>query len=142
MEVLGAGYRGELHPIGLTLEEVSVGGWVSSPRVHRKSAGGIFIFVNNRHVRDRVVQHALFQGYFQRLVKGQFPLAALFIRIPFEQVDVNVHPTKTEVRFARRTGSTRPSGAPSPRPSTMWTNLPGNRLVSGNKRGRGCRGPA
>ena len=104
VEVLGAGYRGELHPIGLTLEEVSVGGWVSSPRVHRKSAGGIFVFVNNRHVRDRVVQHALFQGYFQRLVKGQFPLAALFIRIPFDQVDVNVHPTKTEVRFARSNG--------------------------------------
>ena len=104
VEVLGAGYRGELHPIGLSLEEVSVGGWVSSPRVHRKSAGGIFIFVNNRHVRDRVVQHALFQGYFQRLVKGQFPLAALFIRIPFDQVDVNVHPTKTEVRFARSNG--------------------------------------
>ena len=104
VEVLGAGYRGELHPIGLSLEEVSVGGWVSSPRVHRKSAGGIFIFANNRHVRDRVVQHALFQGYFQRLVKGQFPLAALFIRIPFDQVDVNVHPTKTEVRFARSNG--------------------------------------
>ncbi|TFG39045.1 MAG: DNA mismatch repair endonuclease MutL [Syntrophobacterales bacterium] len=104
VEVLGAGYRGELHPIGLTLEEVSVGGWVSSPRIHRKSAGGIFVFVNNRHVRDRVVQHALFQGYFQRLVKGQFPLAALFIRIPFDQVDVNVHPTKTEVRFARSNG--------------------------------------
>ena len=104
VEVLGAGYRGELHPVGLTLEEVSVSGWVSSPRVHRKSAGGIFIFVNNRHVRDRVVQHALFQGYFQRLVKGQFPLAALFIRIPFDQVDVNVHPTKTEVRFARSNG--------------------------------------
>ncbi|HSO62654.1 MAG TPA: DNA mismatch repair endonuclease MutL, partial [Desulfobacterales bacterium] len=104
VEVLGAGYRGELHPIGLTLEEVSVGGWVSSPRVHRKSAGGIFVFVNNRHVRDRVVQHALFQGYFQRLVKGQFPLAALFIRIPFDRVDVNVHPTKSEVRFARSNG--------------------------------------
>ena len=104
VEVLGAGYRGELHPIGLSLEEVSVGGWVSSPRVHRKSAGGIFVFVNNRHVRDRVVQHALFQGYFQRLVKGQFPLAALFIRIPFDQVDVNVHPTKSEVRFARSNG--------------------------------------
>jgi DNA mismatch repair protein MutL len=104
VEVLGAGYRGELHPIGLSLEEVSVGGWVSSPRIHRKSAGGIFIFVNNRHVRDRVVQHALFQGYYQRLVKGQFPLAALFIRIPCDQVDVNVHPTKTEVRFARSNG--------------------------------------
>jgi DNA mismatch repair protein MutL len=57
--------------------------------------------VNRRFVRDRVVQHALFQGYSQRLVKGQFPLAVLAIRVPFDQVDVNVHPAKSEVRFAR-----------------------------------------
>ncbi len=53
-------------------------------------------------MRDRIVQHALFEGYSQRLVKGQFPIAALFIKVPFEEVDVNVHPTKNEVRFARQ----------------------------------------
>jgi DNA mismatch repair protein MutL len=52
-------------------------------------------------VRDRVAQHALFQGYSQRLVKGQFPLAVLFLALPPDQVDVNVHPAKNEVRFAR-----------------------------------------
>jgi DNA mismatch repair protein MutL len=99
--VLGAGLRGELHPIGLSLDGVAVSGWVSSPRVHRRSPAAVFVFVNSRLVRDRLVQHALLQGYTQRLVKGQFPLAVLFIGLPCDQVDVNVHPAKTEVRFAR-----------------------------------------
>jgi DNA mismatch repair protein MutL len=97
--VLGLG--SDLHPVALELEGVAVEGWVSSPRVHRRSPSALFIFVNRRLVRDRLVQHALFQGYTQRLVKGQFPLAVLFIGLPFDQVDVNVHPAKTEVRFAR-----------------------------------------
>jgi DNA mismatch repair protein MutL len=99
--VLGLGLRGDLHPVSLEREGVAVGGWVSSPRVHRRTSGGVFIFVNRRLVRDRLVQHALFQGYAPRLVKGQFPLAVLFIGLPYDQVDVNVHPAKTEVRFAR-----------------------------------------
>ena len=99
--VLGAGLRSELHPVAMSLDGVAVAGWVSSPRVHRRSPSAVFVFVNNRLVRDRLVQHALFQGYTQRLVKGQFPLAVLFIGLPFDQVDVNVHPAKTEVRFAR-----------------------------------------
>ncbi|MFO7708683.1 MAG: DNA mismatch repair endonuclease MutL [Desulfobacterales bacterium] len=102
--VLGSGLRGELHPVGLSLDGVAVSGWVSSPRAHRRSPAAVYIFVNNRLVRDRLVQHALFQGYTQRLVKGQFPLAVLFIGLPFDQVDVNVHPAKTEVRFARSSG--------------------------------------
>jgi DNA mismatch repair protein MutL len=101
MDVLGGSLRDELHPISMALEDISVGGWISSPRVHRKSASAIFVLVNNRFVRDRVVQHALFQGYAQRLVKGQFPLAVLLLKVPFDQVDVNVHPAKNEVRFAR-----------------------------------------
>jgi len=81
-----------------------VTGWVSRPQLHRRTADGIFTLVNRRHVRDRVVQHALFQGYAQRLVKGQYPLAVLFLAVPFGEVDVNVHPAKNEVRFARPGG--------------------------------------
>jgi DNA mismatch repair protein MutL len=62
----------------------------------------MFVYVNDRFVRDRIVQHALFQGYSQRLVKGQFPIAIIFIRVPFDQVDINVHPTKNEVRFGQQ----------------------------------------
>jgi len=101
VEVLGGGLRDDLHPLALSREGLSVGGWISSPRLRRTSSNGIFILVNRRWVRDRVVQHALFQGYSQRLVKGQFPLAVLFLAVPADQVDVNVHPAKNEVRFAR-----------------------------------------
>ncbi|MGE5256104.1 MAG: DNA mismatch repair endonuclease MutL [Hyphomicrobiales bacterium] len=101
LEVLGGGLRQDLHGIALSREELSVSGWISSPRIHRKSSNAIFILVNRRFVRDRVAQHALFQGYSQRLVKGQFPLAVLFLSVPHDQVDVNVHPAKSEVRFAR-----------------------------------------
>jgi DNA mismatch repair protein MutL len=101
VEVLGGGLRDDLHPLALSREGLAVSGWVSSPRVRRTSSNGIFILVNRRWVRDRVAQHALFQGYAQRLVKGQFPLAVLFLAVPPDQVDVNVHPAKNEVRFAR-----------------------------------------
>jgi DNA mismatch repair protein MutL len=100
-EVLGGVSRRDLHPVALSREGLSVGGWISNPRAYRKSSNGIFILVNRRIVRDRLAQHALFQGYTQRLVKGQFPLAVLLLEVPFDQVDVNVHPAKNEVRFAR-----------------------------------------
>jgi DNA mismatch repair protein MutL len=100
-DVLGGVPRGELHPVDSRGGDIALSGWISSPRTFRKSAGGVFTLVNRRFVRDRVVQHALFQGYAQRLVKGQFPLAVLSIQVPFDQVDVNVHPAKSEVRFAR-----------------------------------------
>ena len=104
LEVLGGSLRNELHPVALELEGVVVGGWVSRPQLHRRTADGVFTLVNRRHVRDRVVQHALFQGYAQRLVKGQYPLAVLFLTVPCGEVDVNVHPAKNEVRFARPGG--------------------------------------
>ncbi|MBW2411042.1 MAG: hypothetical protein JRF72_14675, partial [Deltaproteobacteria bacterium] len=78
---------------------VSISGWISSPKMTRRTSRGLYIYVNGRFVRDRTIQHGIFQGYAQRLVKGQFPIAVVFIKIPFDQVDVNVHPTKNEVRF-------------------------------------------
>jgi len=57
------------------------------------------VFVNKRYVKDKVISHALFEGYAGRLMKGQYPLAVIFIDLPPDRVDVNVHPTKHEVRF-------------------------------------------
>jgi len=91
----------EIFQIEKESQDVKVSGWISSPRMSRKTTRGTFIFVNGRFVRDRVIQHALFEGYTQRLVKGQFPVAVVYITVPFDQVDVNVHPTKSEVRFAK-----------------------------------------
>jgi len=102
VDVIGSDLKEDLHPLGYEADGIAISGWISSPRVKRATSRGIYIFVNGRYVRDRIMQHALFQGYSQRLVKGQFPMAVVMIRVAFDQVDVNVHPTKHEVRFARQ----------------------------------------
>jgi DNA mismatch repair protein MutL len=102
VDVLGNDLKNSLHPIDFQNDAVAVSGWISSPRVTRRTSRAIYIYVNGRFVRDRIIQHALFEGYSQRLVKGQFPVAAIFINVPCDAVDVNVHPTKNEVRFARQ----------------------------------------
>jgi DNA mismatch repair protein MutL len=101
-DVLGQDLTNNLHRIEPYDSHVSIAGWTSTPRVTRSTSRGIYVYVNGRFVRDRVIQHALFEGYGGRLMKGQFPMAALFINLPFDQVDVNVHPTKNEVRFAQQ----------------------------------------
>lgn len=101
-DVLGAGLRADLVAVEGKNEDVGVTGWIGAPRVTRSTNRGIYLFVNGRFVRDRVLQHAIFSGYTGRLVKGQYPVAVVWVRLPFDQVDVNVHPTKHEVRFARQ----------------------------------------
>jgi len=101
-DILGKDIKNYLHRIESKDNILSVSGWISSPRFTRKTSRGIYVYVNGRFVRDRVIQHALFDGYRERLVKGQFPLGVLFMHIPFDQVDVNVHPTKNEIRFVNK----------------------------------------
>jgi len=78
-----------------------VEGFVSAPRERRTSRDAQFLFVNGRFVRDRLIGRALSEGYRSILPHGVYPAALLFIEVPLEEVDVNVHPAKTEVRFRR-----------------------------------------
>ncbi len=100
--VLGSGLRRDLLPMALETETVTVSGWVAAPRVNRRTSHGVHIFVNGRHVRDRTVLHAVLQGYRERLMKGQFPVVVCRLKVPANEVDVNVHPAKHEVRFVRQ----------------------------------------
>ena len=100
LDVLGRDPKDDLHELSSDDTNISLSGWISSPAHSRSTSRGIYVYVNGRIVKDRVVQHALFQGYAGRIVKGQFPVAVLFIRVPSNRVDVNVHPAKNEVRFA------------------------------------------
>ncbi len=100
-DILGREAGSNLVAVEKAVEGYAVLGWIGSPRVSRRTYRSVFVFVNGRYVRDRMIQHALFGGYSQRLVKGQYPLAVLFVTVPFDQMDVNVHPTKSEVKFAR-----------------------------------------
>jgi DNA mismatch repair protein MutL len=79
-----------------------VTGYVSAPRDRRTSRDAQYLFVNRRFVRDRMIGRALSEGYRSILPHGVYPAALLFIETPLEEVDVNVHPAKTEVRFRRQ----------------------------------------
>ncbi|MET0624807.1 MAG: DNA mismatch repair endonuclease MutL [Pyrinomonadaceae bacterium] len=78
-----------------------VTGYVSAPRARRTNRDSQYLFVNGRFVRDRLVSRALTEGYRSVLPHGVYPSALLFIEVAPEEVDVNVHPAKTEVRFRR-----------------------------------------
>ncbi len=78
-----------------------VSGYVSAPRDRRTSRDAQYLFVNGRFVRDQLIGRALSEGYRSVLPHGVYPAALLFIETPLEEVDVNVHPAKTEVRFRR-----------------------------------------
>jgi len=100
VDVLGGDLEDRLFSVAAETEHVRLQGWIAAPHLYRSTARSIFVFVNGRFVRDRVIQHALFAGYAQRMVKGRYPLGVLFLQVPYDRVDVNVHPTKHEVRFA------------------------------------------
>ena len=74
-------------------------GFVSQPQVQKLNRNSIFIFVNRRLVRDRLILHAISAAYHNLMPPACYPFALLFLDCPCEEVDVNVHPSKTEVRF-------------------------------------------
>jgi len=74
-------------------------GFFSKPHIQKLNRNSIFVFVNDRLIRDRVALKAISTAYHNVLPPGSFPFALLFLEMPFEEVDVNVHPSKTEVRF-------------------------------------------
>jgi DNA mismatch repair protein MutL len=84
---------------GARAEELTVRGFVSRPEVQRANRNGIYVFVNRRLVRDRLLLHAIHEAYRNILPGDAFPMALLFLDPPSGEVDVNVHPAKIEVRF-------------------------------------------
>jgi DNA mismatch repair protein MutL len=78
---------------------IRTSGFVSRPEVQRVNRNGIYIFVNRRLIRDRLVLHAINEAYRNIMPPGVFPAVLLFLELPYEEVDVNVHPAKIEVRF-------------------------------------------
>jgi DNA mismatch repair protein MutL len=83
--------------------DVKLHGFISKPEVQKLNRNSIFVFVNGRLIRDRLVQHALTEAYRNILPPTLFPVVLLFLEMPYGEVDVNVHPSKTEVRFRQQT---------------------------------------
>ncbi|MEJ7847118.1 MAG: DNA mismatch repair endonuclease MutL [Pyrinomonadaceae bacterium] len=101
-QIFGAGMLDSLLPVSGGREFVAkVSGFVSAPRERRTTRDAQYFFVNQRYVRDKTIAGGLLEGFRSVLPHGIYPVAFLFIEVPVEEIDVNVHPAKTEIRFRR-----------------------------------------
>jgi DNA mismatch repair protein MutL len=82
--------------------DLRVHGFVSKPEIQKLNRNSIYVFVNGRLIRDRLIQHGLTEAYRNILPPTVFPVVLLFLELPSAEVDVNVHPSKTEVRFRQQ----------------------------------------
>jgi DNA mismatch repair protein MutL len=82
--------------------ELRLHGFVSKPEIQKLNRNSIYVFVNGRLIRDRLIQHALTEAYRNMMPPTVYPVVLLFLELPNAEVDVNVHPSKTEVRFRQQ----------------------------------------
>jgi DNA mismatch repair protein MutL len=99
-ELLGTDLFKGLLPVNASLAEVELRGFISRPDVVRKSRGNQYLFLNGRPIQSKSLNHAVFQGYSNLISPGEYPIFCLFLEMNPGLVDVNVHPTKMEVRFS------------------------------------------
>jgi len=98
-QVLGKDVAGSMVPFTGQHGKIKIVGFLSSTPNSFPNSRYVLNYVNHRYVRDRILTHALIQGYETLLMKGRYPAAVLQLEVPYEEVDVNVHPAKYEVRF-------------------------------------------
>jgi DNA mismatch repair protein MutL len=95
----GAEVRDRLYQVEAKQGSVTLSGYIADPACERGTAKMQYLFLNGRWIRDRSLGHALQEAYRGLLMAGRYAVAFLFLDVPPDQVDVNVHPTKVEVRF-------------------------------------------
>ena len=97
--LMGGKVAGSMIEVRERNHALSIRAYLAPPDLSRTRGDRLFVYVNHRNIRDRLVTKAILEGYGQRLMKGQYPQAVIFIETDPSMVDVNVHPTKQEVRF-------------------------------------------
>lgn len=97
--LLGQGQLENLIPVDEPTRIVSLTGFIGKPSLARRSRGQQFFFANGRYIRDAYLHHAVMNAYKDLIPDGHYPLYVLFMEIDPAAIDVNVHPTKTEVKF-------------------------------------------
>ena len=98
-QVMGRDFADNALAIDTQRQTVRLSGYIGLPTLNRATSSHQYLFVNGRPVRDRLLQGAVRGAYQDFLARDRHPLVALFVDLPAEEVDVNVHPTKAEVRF-------------------------------------------
>jgi DNA mismatch repair protein MutL len=99
VHILGNKYNEKLVPVEEDTDIVGVTGFVGKPEASKKTRGEQFFFVNNRFIKNSYLHHAVNTAFDQLLPDGQFPLYILYLDIDPAQIDINIHPTKTEIKF-------------------------------------------
>jgi len=136
-QIFGGSLLESLLPVSGGREFVAkVSGYVSAPRERRTSRDQQYFFVNKRFVRDKTIAGGILEGYRSVLPHGVFPVAFLFIELPLDEVDVNVHPSKTEVRF-RRTEAVKDAVAEAVRAALSSAGVVGEESAAGEATARG-----
>lgn len=97
--VFGAGLQEQLLEVSHTTDDLQVHGFIAKPTFHRATRRQQFFFVNGRPIQSRTLSHALYEAYRTLMPRERHPVAFLFLTVPPQTIDVNVHPAKLEVRF-------------------------------------------
>ncbi|MBI1388291.1 MAG: DNA mismatch repair endonuclease MutL [bacterium] len=100
-QIFNADILDELIPVQFDSPILSISGLVSRPTLNRNGAQHLFFFVNDRFIKDRLLHRAVMNGYRNLIPHGRYPVVFLFLEIPPDEIDVNVHPTKQEIKFSR-----------------------------------------
>jgi len=98
-QLFGQSFAEQMIGIAAESQTLSLSGWIGLPTCSRSQADMQYFYVNGRMIRDRLISHALRQAYQDVLYHGRHPVYVLYLEMPPEEVDVNVHPGKQEVRF-------------------------------------------
>jgi DNA mismatch repair protein MutL len=98
-EIFGDKFTNSLVPFENEYDHLKISGFLGKPEYTKRTRGEQFLFLNKRYVINRAINHAAFSAYENLIDKGDFPFFVIFIEIPPNEVDVNVHPSKLEVKF-------------------------------------------
>ena len=99
INVFGKKYNERLVPIEEQTSITEISGFIIKPEHSKKTRGEQFFFVNNRFIKSPFLNHAINQAYHELISKDQFPSYFIFLKIPKDTIDINIHPTKTEIKF-------------------------------------------
>ncbi len=102
VHIYGKNYNNRLVPVNEETDIFKVSGFVTKPEFARTSRDQMFLFVNNRYFKDRYFNHAIQQAFEGMIPSNKYPAYFLYFEVPTESIDVNVHPTKTEIKFENR----------------------------------------
>jgi len=97
--IFGSEYRGKIIPVEDNRGNIKVSGFIGSLDLVRVARGEQYLSINRRPVSDRLINNAIYQAYKSLIQRGEYPFYMLDVSVPLNEVDVNVHPTKTEVKF-------------------------------------------